>query len=183
MLIMQSLLFQQLQVLFHSLFRVLLIFPLRYLFAIGLPQPYLALGGVYLPALMVIWIQAALSSNPTLRQLALCRNPRALCIIPLPRSTPTGLSPSLVHLSRWQVLGPLRPCSVLGRVPVRHITWWPRSRGLRPFLPFDGLSCAGGRPRFSGLGYSLFTRRYYGNHGCFLFLPLLRCFNSGGFLP
>jgi len=32
---------------FNSLFRVLLIFPLRYLFAIGLPPLYLALGGVY----------------------------------------------------------------------------------------------------------------------------------------
>ena len=29
-----------------------------------------------------------------------------------------------------------------------------------------------------GLGSSLFARRYFGNHGCFLFLQLLRCFTS-----
>ena len=29
-----------------------------------------------------------------------------------------------------------------------------------------------------GLGSSQFARRYFGNHGCFLFLQLLRCFTS-----
>ena len=29
-----------------------------------------------------------------------------------------------------------------------------------------------------GLGYSQFARHYYGNHYCFLFLRLLRCFSS-----
>jgi hypothetical protein len=29
-----------------------------------------------------------------------------------------------------------------------------------------------------GLGSSHFARRYFGNHGCFLFLELLRCFSS-----
>ena len=29
-----------------------------------------------------------------------------------------------------------------------------------------------------GLGYSRFARRYSGNHGCFLFLEVLRCFSS-----
>ena len=29
-----------------------------------------------------------------------------------------------------------------------------------------------------GLGYSQFARRYYGNHFCFLFLKVLRCFTS-----
>ena len=32
------------------------------------------------------------------------------------------------------------------------------------------------------MGSSLFTRRYFGNHSCFLFLHLLRCFNSVGVL-
>lgn len=32
------------------------------------------------------------------------------------------------------------------------------------------------------LGYSLFARHYSGNHYCFLFLSLLRCFSSGGWL-
>jgi hypothetical protein len=30
----------------------------------------------------------------------------------------------------------------------------------------------------SGLGYFQFARHYYGNHYCFLFLHLLRCFSS-----
>jgi hypothetical protein len=29
-----------------------------------------------------------------------------------------------------------------------------------------------------GLGYSHFARRYFGNHACFLFLKVLRCFSS-----
>jgi hypothetical protein len=33
------------------------------------------------------------------------------------------------------------------------------------------------------LGSSLFARRYWGSRGCFLFLRLLRCFNSPGWLP
>ena len=32
----------------------------------------------------------------------------------------------------------------------------------------------------SGLGSSAFARRYLRNHGCFLFLRLLRCFSSAG---
>src|SRR5439155_5777721 len=34
-----------------------------------------------------------------------------------------------------------------------------------------------------GLGWSPFARRYYGDRGCFLFLPVLRCFSSPGSLP
>eukprot|EP01018_Ginkgo_biloba_P024729 Gb_03982 [translate_table: standard] len=36
-------------------------------------------------------------------------------------------------------------------------------------------------PVFHGLGCSHFARRYYGNHFCFLFLWLLRCFSSLGY--
>ena len=32
------------------------------------------------------------------------------------------------------------------------------------------------------LGYSHFARHYSGNHYCFLFLPVLRCFSSRGWL-
>lgn len=43
------------------------------------------------------------------------------------------------------------------------------------------------QPRFcrnkTGLGYFHFARRYYGNHYCFLFLRLLRCFSSAGLPP
>ena len=35
----------------------------------------------------------------------------------------------------------------------------------------------------TGLGCSLFVRHYSGNHYCFLFLRLLRCFSSPGLLP
>lgn len=34
-----------------------------------------------------------------------------------------------------------------------------------------------------GLGYSPFARHYLGNHYCFLFLWVLRCFSSPGLLP
>src|ERR1700704_3120525 len=37
--------------------------------------------------------------------------------------------------------------------------------------------------RRSSLGCSLFARHYSGNHDCFLFLPVLRCFSSRGWLP
>ncbi len=36
------------------------------------------------------------------------------------------------------------------------------------------------RPKPNGLGYSPFARRYLGNHFCFLFLRVLRCFSSPG---
>src|ERR1700759_5697244 len=37
--------------------------------------------------------------------------------------------------------------------------------------------------RCLGLGYFLFARHYSGNHVCFLFLLVLRCFSSQGWLP
>src|ERR1700684_171341 len=37
--------------------------------------------------------------------------------------------------------------------------------------------------RHSGLGCFLFARHYSGNHYCFLFLQVLRCFSSLGWLP
>ena len=37
--------------------------------------------------------------------------------------------------------------------------------------------------RHCGLGSSLFARHYSGNHNCFLFLQVLRCFSSLGWLP
>ena len=36
--------------------------------------------------------------------------------------------------------------------------------------------------RCRGLGSSHFARHYSGNHDCFLFLPVLRCFSSRGWL-
>ena len=40
-----------------------------------------------------------------------------------------------------------------------------------------------GVARYPGLGCSLFARHYLGNHCYFLFLRLLRCFSSAGWLP
>ncbi len=64
----------------------------------------------------------------------------------------TGLSPCLVGLPSSILL-----CSA--------------KAFLQPLTP----PCSHG-----GLGSFLFARRYYGNHGCFLFLRLLRCFSSPG---
>jgi hypothetical protein len=36
---------------------------------------------------------------------------------------------------------------------------------------------------YKDLGYSPFARHYWGNHYCFLFLRVLRCFSSPGSLP
>lgn len=46
---------------------------------------------------------------------------------------------------------------------------------MRPYNPTAA--------RRHGLGYSRFARHYSGNHYYFLFLSLLRCFSSGGWLP
>jgi hypothetical protein len=46
---------------------------------------------------------------------------------------------------------------------------------MRPYNPLAA--------RHQGLGYSRFARHYSGNHYCFLFLCLLRCFSSAGWLP
>ena len=46
---------------------------------------------------------------------------------------------------------------------------------MRPYNPTAA--------RRYGLGYSRFARHYSGNHYYFLFLSLLRCFSSGGWLP
>src|ERR1700743_1479768 len=45
---------------------------------------------------------------------------------------------------------------------------------MRPYNP-EAARCL-------SLGCSLFARHYSGNHYCFLFLSLLRCFSSGGWL-
>ena len=65
----------------------------------------------------------------------------------------TGLSPSLECLSNTS-----SNCQIRYRCPTTPIS--------KPI----------------GLGCSHFARRYSGNHVCFLFLQLLRCFNSLGWL-
>ena len=66
----------------------------------------------------------------------------------------TGLSPSLAGLPRTVLLG-LKVISAVLTPVCSH----------------------------SGLGSFHFARRYFGNHFCFLFLRLLRCFSSPGSLP
>src|SRR5580700_10521747 len=44
-------------------------------------------------------------------------------------------------------------------------------------------SCNPTAARCCGLGFFLFARHYSGNHYCFLFLQVLRCFSSLGWLP
>ena len=71
----------------------------------------------------------------------------------LPPISLTGLSPSMAGLSRTVLLSSAVINAV--RTPGRS------------------------RP---GLGSFRFARRYFGNHCCFLFLRLLRCFSSPGSL-
>jgi hypothetical protein len=58
-------------------------------------------------------------------------------------------------------------------------------RLIRPPLPACASSAPQPRGKFpsTGLGYSPFARHYWGNHYCFLFLRVLRCFTSPGSLP
>jgi hypothetical protein len=65
----------------------------------------------------------------------------------------TGLSPSLVQYSA-----------------ASSNCYSPRCCPTTPSAKADGLGC------------SLFARRYWGNRFCFLFLGLLRCFSSPGWL-
>jgi hypothetical protein len=67
-------------------------------------------------------------------------------------------------------------------------------RGFHPLrLTFPGNSCSllilnavllpqSGLNHFD-LGFSHFARHYFGNHCCFLFLQVIRCFSSLGWLP
>jgi len=113
---------------------------------------YLALGGHYLP------LCAALPSNATRRR-------HQFCSLWYPEH-PTGLSPSLAAHSKRT---------------------WTRHTKASPGLFMLQLSPHSPRPQgprrddeIFTLGFSRFTRRYWGNHCYFLFLRLLRCFNSAG---
>ena len=81
----------------------------------------------------------------------------------------TGLLPSVTRLSR-----PLP-------LTIDFVTPW---KVYRPsgWLPQPRRSIAGRLYHYDGLGSSRFARRYSGNRGCFLFLGVLRCFNSPGSL-
>ncbi|CAL0335540.1 unnamed protein product [Lupinus luteus] len=91
---------RQFQALFDSLFKVLFIFPSRYLFAIGL-SPVFSLDGIYRP------IGAAFPNNPTRRQRLVVRQGPGT----------TGLSPSPAPPSRG--LGPGPPLRTLLQTTIR----------------------------------------------------------------
>ena len=85
---------------------------------------------------------------------------------------PTGF-----HVSR----GTRDPAKVLRAFAYRAITFYDQA--FQPVLlalciPYRGPTTPKGKP--SGLGCSHFARRYSGNRFCFLFLRILRCFNSPG---
>ena len=82
------------------------------------------------------------------------------------RPSPTGLSPSMAALSNA-----LR----LDQNPPPEGPAGPSGSAL---LPRADNGCSLSRPR--SLGSSPSARRYSGNHNCFLFLRVLRCFSSPG---
>ena len=117
------------------------------------------------------------------------------CFSPFPHVTGT-LSVSREYLALPD--GPGRftqdyTCPALLRIP--QATESVRVRGYHPLRPDfpersapDSASCdAVLQPRGShdhpGLGCSPVARHYWGNHCCFLFLRVLRCFSSPGWPP
>ena len=72
----------------------------------------------------------------------------------------------------------------LGLLRISHTGLSPSMDELsRPFcypsqIPYRGPATPPGKP--DGLGCSPFARHYLGNHCCFLFLRVLRCFTSPG---
>jgi hypothetical protein len=86
--------------------------------------------------------------------------------------------------------GPRKPCSF--RLQDCHLLWWvvpdpstkntvgnfPRGRQPSPDRPHNPAIATLAGLHDHGLGSSHFARRYSGNHGCFLFLGVLRCFTS-----
>ena len=110
-----SLPFQQFQVLFNSLFKVLCIFPSRYLYAIGLP-----------PIFSFRWnLPPTLSCNP--KQLdSLKAHAKAVAT-----QARTGVSPSQLPFSKG--LGPERPPTLPLQTTIRCTLRAPRGTELHRF--------------------------------------------------
>src|ERR1700689_1598097 len=83
----------------------------------------------------------------------------------------TGLSPSMADLSR----------SFYYPSPITFLHKVPYERFPAP-LPLNvcGPATPGSPFELPVLGFSEFARHYYRNHGCFLFLWVLRWFTSPG---
>ena len=102
---------------------------------------------------------------------------RGLSRIPRYSGTPPGdqyLSRTgpLPSMARGSTTLPLGIDLVTPRDVCRRLRWVPRPR----------CSIADRLYHYSGLGSSRFARRYSGSRCCFLFLGVLRCFNSPGSL-
>ncbi len=117
--------------------------------------------------------------------------PSSGCFSPFPHGT-RALSVSREYLALPDGPGGFTQdssCPALLRIPLRSAL--PPGTGLspplaglsRPFPPAGRTDGAVLLPRGRittrrGLGYSPFARHYWGNHCCFLFLEVLRCFSS-----
>jgi hypothetical protein len=88
-----------------------------------------------------------------------------------------GTSPSKSNEFRLQDCHPLWS-TFPGHSTIHWIFDLPKDLQLPPIRPRNpGCTTLAGLHAF-GLGSSHFARRYYGNHGCFLLLRVLRCFSS-----
>ena len=96
--------------------------------------------------------------------------------IPCYSGTPPGDRVSFVYGAVTLCGAPFQSASTTDR----RAPW----KVCRPFqwVPRPRCSIAGRLCHYSGLGSSLFARRYSGSHGCFLFLGVLRWFTSPGSL-
>ena len=139
--------FQQFQVLFHSLFKVLFIFPSRYLFAIGLP-----------PIFSFRWnLPPTLSCNP--KQLDSLKARRTRCVF-VRRPAETGLSPSPAPFSKGLGLPPALTGLLQTTTPLKDFqselfplhspllreSWLVSFPPLINMLKFSGSSCLIGGP-------------------------------------
>ena len=131
------------------------------------------------PQLVNIWFQVLFHSPPGVlftfpsQYYALSVTKEYLALRGGPRTFPQGSS-CLVVL--W-----IPPCQLKFRLRDFHPLW---SAFPKLFCYLSWINSAVRTPGCShpGLGSSGFARRYFRNHGCFLFLRLLRCFSSPGSL-
>ncbi|EPZ62104.1 hypothetical protein H477_5704, partial [[Clostridium] sordellii ATCC 9714] len=102
--------------------------------------------------------------------------PASGCTLKQPDSKARSRSPERCDGLYW-------PGTICGPWPRSRETWTvtcaPATRPARtPQLPYVPRHKSARRD--SAMGFSLFARRYWGNHGCFLFLRLLICLNPAG---
>ena len=100
-----------------------------------------------------------------------------------PRPTQDTTSPLRLPLRGYHPLWPAFPCRSINPL----ITSLPQKTSpvLQPTPPsmICGPATPGSPCESPGLGYSDFARHYFRNHGCFLFLGVLRWFTSPRSLP